>query len=133
MPTAASMTAQKRWGINLSTPGPSLGRTRHGSGRLCPVAARPADSPARQDVHDVAVLHLVRLALQPINAVALRFLHRPDAVEVLVTDHLGAHEAARQVRVNLPRALDRVSPFRDRPGAALVLADGEEHDLVHAG
>jgi hypothetical protein len=93
--------------------------------------APPGQPPPSEDVHDVAVLHDVGLAFQPVDAVVLRLLHRADAAEVGVGDHLGADEALGQVGVDLARPLDGVGPLAQAPGPALVLADGEEDDLVH--
>src|SRR5205823_7526 len=75
----------------------------------------------------------VRLPFQAVDAVRFGFFHGADTVKVLVTDHFAAHETPGQVGMNLGRSLDRVRALRDRPGPALVLADGEEDDLSHAG
>src|SRR5262249_49140914 len=84
-----------------------------------------------EDVHDVAVFDDVGLAFQAIDAVRLRFLHRADALEIVVADHLGADETARQVRMDLSGADHGVGPFRHAPRPALVFADREKDDLPH--
>src|SRR5581483_298565 len=69
------------------------------SGKVCVKARLLLQSGAGEDVHDVAVLHEVGLALQPVDAVLLGLLHRAEAAEVVVADDLGADEAAGQVGV----------------------------------
>jgi hypothetical protein len=51
-------------------------------------------SHARQNVHDVTVLHDVRLGFRAVDAVAFGFLYGAEAIEVGVADDLAAHEAA---------------------------------------
>ena len=54
----------------------------------------------------------------------------PRAIERVVADDLGADEAARDVAVDLAgRELGRRAA-RNRPGAALVFADGEERNVA---
>jgi len=48
-------------------------------------------------MHDIPILHDVRLAFQAIDAVAFGFFHGAEAFEVGVADDFGAHEAAREV------------------------------------
>ena len=54
----------------------------------------------------------------------------PRAIRSLEADHLRADEAARDVAVDLARGQLRRRAARDRPGAALVLAGGEERDVA---
>ena len=83
-------------------------------------------------MHNIAVVHHVGLAFEPIDAVVLRFLHRAVLLEVLVGDDFRAYEAMFEVGVDLGSTLRRGRAFGNGPGPALVLADGEEDDLVHA-
>src|SRR5436309_937070 len=90
-----------------------------------------AGSCRSQDMEDIAVLDDVGFAFQAIDAVALGFLHGADAAEVVVADDLAADEAACQVGVDLGGAFDRRGPAAYGPGAAFILADGEEDNLAH--
>src|SRR6266851_5944429 len=78
----------------------------------------------RQYVHNVPILNKVRLPFEPIDSLALGILHRAGTLEVGVTDHLGTHEAAREVGVDLAGTDHGVGTLRHGPGSALVLADG---------
>ena len=54
----------------------------------------------------------------------------PRAISAIVADDLGADEAARDVAVDLAGRQLRRRAARNRPGAALVLADGEERNVA---
>src|SRR6185295_11038240 len=82
------------------------------------------------EVDDVAVLDDVLLALEPHLAVLLARGHRAARHQVIVADDLGTDEAALDVAVDLAGGELRRRIARDRPGAALVLADGEERDVA---
>src|SRR5436309_13932013 len=75
---------------------------------------------------DVAVRDDVVLALEPEPTRLAAPGLAPQAHEVLVGDHLGADEAALDVAVDLARRLEGRRAAANRPGAALVLAGGEE-------
>src|SRR6185436_7252471 len=88
----------------------------------------------KADVEDVAVLDDVLLAFE--THFAARLCLVPTAarrLEILPGDNLAANEATRQVAVNLLCRPNRVRAFRDRPGAYLVLADGEETEQTERG
>ena len=81
------------------------------------------------EVDDVAVPDDVVLALETeLPRLAAPGL-APEAHEVLVGDHLGADEAALDVAVDLARRLEDRRAAADRPGAALVLAGGEDRTM----
>src|SRR5205814_8835634 len=119
----------------------SRGRPRHlrdaRSGR--PGAELPPDCHragektrlhSEPEVDDVTVLDDVVLALEPqLPRLAAPRL-APEAHELVVGDHLGADEAALDVAVDLARRLEGRRAAADRPGAALVLAGGEEAHQV---
>ena len=64
-------------------------------------------------MYDIPVLHHIRLALQPVNAMALGFLHGTQAFEIRVADHLAADETSGKVGVDFAGAFDV-------PGALLL-------------
>src|SRR5947208_16535080 len=99
------------------------------SRRRCSQRARRS-SDREPEVDDVAVPHDVLLALeaQLPRLAALRLA--PVADELVERHHLGADEAALDVAVDLAGGLERRRAAADRPGAALVLARGEEADEV---
>src|SRR5262245_19001192 len=78
----------------------------------------------------VSVLHLVGLAFLAQDPGPPRFGQAAGFDQVLVAHDLGPYEAALNVAVDLPGRLDRRRAPLDRPGAALVLADGEKRDQV---
>jgi hypothetical protein len=88
-------------------------------------------APSSQNVHDVAVLHDVRLSFQPVDAVVLGLLHRADFLEVVVANHFRADEALGEIGMNLAGAFNGIRAALQAPGPALVLADREEDDLAH--
>ena len=93
-------------------------RRRSIGGRTRLAEARPDDRArpdarrllAEQDLHDIAVVHLVGLALRAQPPVLARLGHRPERDEVLVGDGLGADEPlARSVWI-APAASTAVEP-----------------------
>src|SRR5438128_10958536 len=87
-----------------------------------------SDREAKMD--DVAVVDDVVLPFQP-ELPRLAALHlAPQADEVLVGHHLGADEATLDVAMDLARGPQGRRAAADRPGAALVLARGEEADEI---
>ena len=83
------------------------------------------------DRDHVAVGHPVVAALEPQRAPVARAGVAARLDEHVPGDHLGAHEAALDVRVDLARRLPRRRAGRDRVGARLLaLARGEERDQL---
>ncbi len=80
------------------------------------------------DVDDVAVLDDVRLALEPLQPAAGRLGVRSALEQVVPADDLGADEAARDVRVDRLRRVERGLAVLQRPRARLGVADGVERD-----
>src|SRR5205814_753854 len=87
-------------------------------GRCCRSA-----SCGEPEIDDVAVTHDVVLAFEPHLAAVTARGHRAAGDQVVVAHHLGADEAARDVAVNLARRELGGRAARNRPRAALVLAD----------
>src|SRR5438094_7513264 len=84
------------------------------------------ESRGEAEVDNVAVLHDVILAFEPdLTAIAARG-HRAARDQRIVADHFRANEPPRDVAVNLAggELCGRVP--RNRPRAALVVADREE-------
>jgi len=81
-----------------------------------------------EDLEHVAVLDEVGLALGAQAAVLARLGHRAELEEVLVGHRLGPDEAPGQVGVDRPGGIDGGRTRRDRPGADLVGAGGQEAD-----
>ena len=98
--------------------------------RTSEVESRAARSGGEAEVDDVAVLDDVLLAFEPDFAVIAAGGHRAARDQRVVADDFGADEAARDVAVNLAGGELRRRAARDRPGPALVLADGEERDVA---
>ena len=82
-------------------------------------------------MHNVPVLHDIAFSLQPIDAVALGFLHRADPLKVVEADDLGTHKAAGQIGVNLGRSLHGIFAFGKAPRPALIFSHGEEDNQPH--
>src|SRR5713226_4422609 len=82
------------------------------------------------EVDDVAVLDRVLLAFETDLTVIAAGGHRAAGNQMVVGDDLRADEPARDVAVNLPGGELRLRVARNRPGTALVLADGEERDVA---
>src|SRR5262249_35903725 len=81
------------------------------------------------EVADLAVADDVVLAFETELTARAKVGHRAaGGDEVVVRVHLGADEPARDVRVDGAGGVLRARAARDRPGADLVLADGEERD-----
>src|SRR5690606_23530805 len=91
-----------------------------------PSGARGSD--VEEEVHDVAVLHDVLLALHPQLPLGARVGDAARLHQVLVAHHLGADEAALEVGVDLAGRLRRLGAALDGPGAHLLLAGREEGD-----
>src|SRR5438552_5500368 len=96
----------------------------------CRPAAQKSCLYSKPEVDDVAVLHDVLLALEAElpRLPALRLASVAD--ELVEGDHLGADEAALDVAVDLAGGFEGRGAAADRPGAALVLARGEEAHQV---
>src|SRR5215217_706691 len=108
-------------------------RSRYGDTRLRDCPGRPTAtrrSDVEADVEDVAVLDDVVLRLEPLQPLPRGLGVRPGADEVVPADHLAADEAARNIRMNRARRLDRGRAAPQRPRPRLLLAGGEELDLV---
>src|SRR5581483_1841073 len=88
---------------------------------------------AAQDVHDIAVLYLVRLAFQSVDAMRLGLFHAADAAEVIVAHHFGADEATGEIGMDLAGAGYGVVSAEETPGPALVFANREEDHAAHSG
>src|SRR5207248_7731890 len=88
-------------------------------------------SRARQNVHDIPVLHDVRLAFQSIHPMAFRLLHGAEAFEIVVADNFAADEAAGEVGVDFGGAFDGAGALGNGPGPAFVVANGEKDDVAH--
>src|SRR3954469_11868634 len=99
---------------------------------MAPAPRRPGPSWScgEAKVDDVPVLNDVVLAFETHFAVVAARGHRPARDEMVVADDLGADEAALDVTVNLAGGELRRGVAWDRPGAALVFADGEERDVA---
>ena len=80
------------------------------------------------EVDHVAVLDDVLLALAAQQALFLRRRDAAAADHVVEIDRFGADEAALDVGVDLARGLRSLGAVFDGPGAALVLAVGQEGD-----
>src|SRR6185503_8611324 len=82
------------------------------------------------EIDDIAVLDDVLLAFETDLAVFAAGLHRAARHQRVVGDHFRADETALDVAVDFARRQLRGGVAGDRPGAALVLADGEEGDVA---
>src|SRR4029077_10837083 len=91
---------------------------------LCPYC--PLD--IEPEVRDVAVLHDVLLAFEAEEAGVAAGGEGLQADEVVAGDDLGADEAALDVGMDGAGGVSGTAAATDRPGAHLVLADGEEGD-----
>src|SRR5205085_10141182 len=87
-------------------------------------------SDVEADVQDVAVLDLVGLAFEPLEAAAGGLRVRARLDQVVPADDLAADDAARDVGVDGRGGLERRLPTPERPRARLVLGGGEEADQV---
>src|SRR5918996_3864841 len=85
-------------------------------------------SDVEANVQHVAVLNLVGLSFEALEAGPGGLRVRTGSDEVVPADHLGADESARDVRVDRRRCLERVLPATQRPGARLLVAGREETD-----
>src|SRR5438874_2406280 len=83
-------------------------------------------SDIEPEVHDVAFLHQVFLALQAQLAGLARTGFAPAGEVVREGDDFGADEAALEVGMDCPRRLRRGRPEAHRPGAHLLGTGGEE-------
>ena len=85
------------------------------------------------EVDHIAVLNDVLLALAAEKALLLRGGNAAAADHIVEIDRLGTDKAALDVGVDLAGGLRRLGAVFDRPGAALVLAVGEEGDETEQG
>src|SRR5690606_18447026 len=96
-------------------------------------ATMPPRSPGTQtpplhveaELHHVAVLHDVLLALHAGLALGARLGDGTAFDEVVERDDLGLDEALLEVRVDDPRRLGRLRTLGNRPGARLLRARRE--------
>src|SRR5207245_1667077 len=91
----------------------------------CPIARNDV-LDIEEDVHGIAVLDHIGLALGPEERLLPRVRLAAGLQQVIPPDHLRANEATLEVRVDRPCRLLRRRAFEDRPRAHLVLAGGEE-------
>src|SRR5690554_2451671 len=101
------------------------GGTRPHAARRRVTLARPADSHVEAELHDVAVLHDVLLALHAHLALGLGLGHGAGGDEVVEGDDLGLDEAALEVGVDDAGRLRGGRALGDRPGASLLRPGGE--------
>src|SRR5205809_6367912 len=87
-------------------------------------------SDREADVHDVALLDDVVLALHPDQALVLGRLHAAGGHQVVEGDDLSPDEPALQVGMDGTRSLWRLGPSPHLPRPGLVLAGREERDEV---
>src|SRR6266480_4090980 len=87
-------------------------------------------SRGKSEVDDVSVLDHVLLAFEADLAVIAARGHGAARDQMIVPDDLCADESPRDVAVNLAGGQLRRRPARNRPGAALVLADREKRDVA---
>src|SRR5262245_19304826 len=80
------------------------------------------------DGQNVAVVHLVRLALEPLQTAPGRLRVAAALDQVVPAHHLAADEAARDVGMDRARGLQRRLAAAQRPASRLLLARGEERD-----
>src|ERR1035437_6289958 len=83
---------------------------------------------AEKDLDYVAVLDDVSLALGAKLAVLARLRHGLEREEILVRDHFGADEAARQVRVDRAGSFHGRRTVRNGPGSDFVRSGGQERE-----
>src|ERR671930_227026 len=100
----------------------------HNGPRSGPDFARSSD--VETDVEDIAVGDDVRLPFEPLEPPPRGFRVGTGLDEVVPPDHLAPDEAARDVRVDGRRRVERSLPLAQRPRARLLLRCGEERDLV---
>src|SRR5262249_50297695 len=87
---------------------------------------RAAVSDVEADLHHVAVLDDVLLALDPQLADLLGLHPRAELQELVPADDLGADEAPFEVAVDHAGALRRLVAGSEGPGPRLLLTRGEE-------
>src|SRR6266542_1297199 len=92
------------------------------------ITVRVSALRAVPDIHHVAVLDNVLLALQPQCTLGARARFGSGVEKLVPVDRLGADEVLLEIRVDRTRRLLRASAARHGPGAAFVFADGEEGD-----
>src|SRR5207253_9552343 len=108
-------------------------RSRAGfAGRRSQIERRPRTgrsesmSDVESDFEDVAVDHLVLLALDPQAARLLGLVPRPQLEQLVPPDDLGPDEPPLQVGVDDAGALGRLGPGAERPGPALLVTGRQE-------
>src|SRR3954464_5095480 len=80
------------------------------------------------DGEPVAVLHLVGLAFEALQAAACHLRIAAELDQVVPAHDLGADEAAGDVGMDRRRRLERGLALPERPAPGLGLAGGEERD-----
>src|SRR5215212_6921614 len=93
----------------------------------CRISGRPG-SGIEPEMHDIAVLHGVFLALEPKLAGVARSGFAPECDVIGISDGLRADEALLEVRVDDARRLRGPRAAGDRPGAGFLGADREVGD-----
>src|SRR6266487_2598620 len=93
-------------------------------------ADRRAALHGKANVQDVALPHLVVLALDADLARGLGLFHRSVREQLVIGDHLRADEPALEVGVDRAGGFGRPRAPPDLPSARLVLAGREEYDEV---
>src|SRR5439155_2386420 len=89
-----------------------------------------AASHIEAEMHDVAVLHDVIGAFEAHPAGVLGALLAAMRDEIGVGDRFGADEALLEIAVDDPGGLRRLGAARDRPGARLLRAGGQESEQI---
>src|SRR5574337_1614068 len=103
-------------------------------GRQAKISAEiPAFSGGEAEMHDVAVGDDIVLALEPELAGLPRARFAAKGHIVLVSDRLGANEAALEIAMDHAGRLGGLGALLDRPGARLLWARGEERDEAEGG
>src|SRR5256714_678592 len=87
-----------------------------------------ADLDVEPDVQDVAVLDLVGLAFEPLEAAFRGLRVRAGLDQVVPADDLRADETARDVGVNRGRGVEGALSPAQRPRTRVLLACGEKRD-----
>src|SRR5215216_2512076 len=82
----------------------------------------------KSHVQDVAILYLIRLAFEALDAAASGLGAGAGLDEVPPADHLAADEATRDVGVDRGRSVERGRAPLQRPRARLLLPRGVEDD-----
>ena len=96
-------------------------------------AVRACCSNVEKEVDNVAVLHDILLTLRTDQPLGLGIGHGTAILQILKGNHLGADKAALKVGVDFTGGLRGLGALFDGPGAALILAVGQERDKAQQG